>query len=97
MTTPASDNLDCTLAIAMDDPDVEEGLVEEGLVEHEERANEDDDGGDREDEQGKLGNRQSVTAICMMRSLWTGNGEEEDESGMRRSNFGTKASYTAVR
>ena len=36
----------------MDDPDVEEGLVE-----HEERAEEeeDDDGGDREDEQGKLG------------------------------------------
>ena len=37
----------------MDDPDVEEGLVE-----HEERAGEeekDDDGGDREDEQGKLG------------------------------------------
>ena len=92
MTTPASDNLDCTLAIAMDDPDVEEGLVE-----HEQREDEDDDGGDREDEQGKLGNRQSVTTMCVMRLLWTGNGDEEDESGMRRSNFGTKASYTAVR
>ena len=36
----------------MDDPDVEVGLVE-----HEERADkeEDGDGGDREDEQGKLG------------------------------------------
>ena len=38
----------------MDDPDVEEGLVE-----HEERADEEEqedcDGGDREDEQGKLG------------------------------------------
>ena len=34
----------------MDDPDVEEGLVE-----HEEEDEEDDDGGDREDEQGKLG------------------------------------------
>ena len=76
----------------MDDPDVEEGLVE-----HEERADEDCDGGDREDEQGKLGNRQSVTTMCVMSLLWTGNGDEEDESGMRRSNFGTKASYTAVR
>ena len=78
----------------MDDPDVEEGLVE-----HEERAGEEesDDGGDREDEQGKLGNRQSVTTMCVMRLLWTGNGDEEDESGMRRSNFGTKASYTALR
>ena len=29
--------------------------------------------------------------------LRTGSGDEEDDSGMRRSNFGAKTSYTALR
>ena len=29
--------------------------------------------------------------------LRTGNGDEEEDSGMRRSTFGAKASYTALR
>ena len=46
----------------MDDPDVEEGLVEQ-----EERAEEGEDGDDGEDDKGKLWlvNEPSVTMICM--------------------------------
>ena len=76
----------------MDDPDVEEGLVEHG-----DPAEEDEGGNnDREDDEGKLWTSQVWRWSAWIVAL-TGNGEEEEDAGMRRSTFGAKASYTALR